>query len=42
MNFTSLDDYYEIIHLLYLLFSSKDINHRKSYKMQIMKLIAKL
>jgi hypothetical protein len=39
---TSLDQYYEIIHILYLYFTTNDPVHRYSYKLELSKLIAKL
>lgn len=42
MIFTSLDQYYEILHLLYLVFTTTDPQTRYSYKLELSKLIAKL
>jgi hypothetical protein len=39
---TSLDQYYEILHLLYLVFVTTDPLKRYSYKLELSKLIANL
>ena len=38
----SLDRYYEILHLLYVVFTSNDETIRYSHKLELCKLIAKL
>ena len=42
MTVTSLDQYYEILHLLYLVFTTRDPANKYTYKLELSKLIAKL